>query len=52
MEPLSGRMITTESLLEKYIKTDEDREAFAQIVKFRKIYECRLNNLKDCLKRP
>lgn len=52
MEPLYGWMVTTESLLEKYIKTDKDREYFAQIVKFRKIYECRLNSLKDFLKLP
>lgn len=52
MEPLSGRMLKTESLLEKYIHTDEDKETFEEIVKFRKIYECRLNKLQDCLKRP
>ena len=52
MEPLSGRMLTTETLLEKYIKTDDDKEVFKQIVEYRRVYECRLNKLKDCLRRP
>ena len=52
MKPLSGRMETTEVLLEKYVITDEDREAFKQLVEFRKVYECHLSNLQDCIKRP
>ena len=52
MEPLSGRMLITENLLEKHIVTEEDKQTFKETIEYRKVYECRLNILKDCLKRP
>ncbi len=52
MDHLSGRMLITEKLLEKYNITEEDKKTFKELIEYRRIYECHLITLKECLKRP